>query len=295
MNNNHNYPLRRERLIALNFLLRIGYNFYKTSGTTRAGSLSFTMLLSFIPFTITMAGIFTGISRWLPVSGAYIGKVERYLFANYIPHSGMLIYQQVKVFLLQSQGLSLIGFGSLIVTTYLMMYALETQLNGLWSTCSKFSLVNSLLIHTIFLVSTFVVIIIIFVLSIYTHVFLQSPTMNFLVDKSLITIVTVLMFMLCYKILPNHSIKISHALIAAISATVIFNLAKKVFVLYIKYIFVNYHIIYGSLAFIPIFLIWIYVSCLNLLFCAEIIYGLESKFNRQLHLYVRQLFRSYIK
>lgn len=292
---NHNYPLRKQIIITINFILRIVYNFYKTSGTTRAGSLSFTMLLSFIPFTITMAGIFTGISHWLPISSAYIGKIERYVFANYIPHSGIEIYQQVKVFLLQSQELSLIGFLSLIVTTYLMMYALETQLNGLWSASSKFSLLNSLIIHTIFLVSSFGLAIIISTLSIYSHVFLQSATMNFLIDKSLITIVTVLMFTLCYKILPNHSIKISHAFFAALSATIIFNIAKKIFVLYIKYLFVNYHIIYGSLAFIPIFLIWIYVSCLNLLFCAEIIYGLESRFNRRLHLRAQQLFRSYIK
>lgn len=289
MNNQKiNNLINKYIIISSNFMLRIVSNFYNTSGTTRAGSLSFTMLLSFIPFTISMAGLFAAITKWTPFSSHYIYKVEKYFFTNYIPHSGILIYQQVKIFLQQSQNLSILGFSSLLVTTYLMLYAIENQLNALWSAKSKFSILKSLFVHSIFLLSGFTVVIGISVLSIYSHVFLQSETINFLVDRSLTSLVAILLFTLCYKIMPNHQIKTSHALIAGISATLIFSLIKRLFMVYTKYIFINYHIIYGSLAFIPIFLIWIYISCLNFLFCAEIIYGLESKFNRNLQLTLRK-------
>lgn len=261
-----------------NFLLRISNNFYQTSGTTRAGSLSFTILLSFIPFTISMAGLVS----WLPFSNKYVTKVERYFFTNYIPHGGAMIYEQVKVFLQQSHNLSILGFSSLLVTTYLMLFAVETQLNALWKVQRKFSILKSLIVYTIFLASGGIAVITISILSIYCHVFLHSATMTFITDRSLTTFALVTLFTLVYQILPNHKIKFGHALIAGISASIIFSISKKIFIIYTKYVFINYHIIYGSLAIIPIFLIWIYISCLNLLFCAEIIYGLQTKYNHHL-------------
>ena len=89
-----------------------------------------------------------------------------------------------------------------------------------------------------------------------------------------------LLFTLIYKIMPKHKVLFSHALIAAATATFFFNLAKKALVIYSHSLFVNYHILYGSLAFVPLFLIWVYLCCFNLLFCAAIIYGLETKFSQ---------------
>ena len=259
-------------------MLRIILNFDKTSGDTRAGSLAFTMLLSFIPFMISMAGLI----GLLPFSNRYITRVEQYFFTNYIPHGGIQIYSQVKVFLQHSQELSILGFSSLIVTTYLMLFSVERQLNALWHTTRQNSILNSLRTHTLFLISGFSVIGIMTVLRIYSHVFLNSPTIDFLFDQSLTTFVTTAMFSLVYKFMPSHSVSLPHALIAGVTATLLFSVSKQLFLFYSVNLFVNYHIIYGSMAFIPLFLIWIYISCLNLLFCAEIIYGLETRYNERL-------------
>lgn len=287
--------IKKTSYVLQNFLLRIGYNFYITSGTTRAGSLSFTLMLSFVPFMISIASII----GWLPFSNHYMIDIEHYLFANYIPHEGTQVYEQVKVFLQHSHELSWLGSISLLISSYLMLFAVENQLNALWGIAnSKFSPFNSLVVYTIFILGSTFTISIISIAIIYTHVFLHVGFTHYLINSSLTTVATILLFTLCYKIFPNHKIDIFHAFIAGFSATVIFNIGKKIFVFCIKHIFVNYHVIYGSLAFFPIFLIWIYFSCLNLLFCAEIIYGLQTRFNRKLqHQYnsVMTTIKSYLK
>lgn len=271
-----------------NFIYRIIYNFYDTNGTTRAGSLSFTLLLSFIPFTIAIAGV---IGK-LPYSNIYITKIEQYLFVNYIPHDGIELYEQIKVFLQQSHGLSWLGFSSLFVTSFLMLLSIENQLNGLWSLRKrKFSIVKSLFLYTVLIVLGFASMSGILIMSIYSHIFLKSVVLDFIIDKTLTSLLAFVMFFLCYKIMPNHRVKLLHAAISAIIATILFNALKKIFVTYTQFIFMNYHIIYGSLAVIPISLIWIYINCLNLLFCAEIILALEEGYNNNVQIKFHAFFR----
>ena len=262
-----------------NFIYRILYNFYNTNGTTRAGSLSFTLLLSFIPFTITIAGL---IGK-LPFSNRYITEVEQYLFLNDIPHDGMQFYQHVKIFLQHSNNLSLLGFSSLMITSFLMLFSVENQLNGLWSSRTrKFSFLNSLILYFMFIILALATLAGLLILSLYSHVFLKSQILDYVIDKTLTSIIAFIMFFLCYKIMPNHKVKYIHAIIAASVATLIFGVLKIIFVTYTQFIFVNYHIIYGSLAVIPISLIWIYINCLNLLFSAELILGLEEPYNHKI-------------
>lgn len=281
------YTLKKNILLASNFIFRICTNFYNTAGTTRAGSLAFTLLLSFIPFTIFMAGL-VGL---LPFSNMYVSKVEQYFFTNSIPHGGIQIYNQVKIFLLHSHNLSWVGFTSFMITTYLMLFAVENQLNGLWSTNRKYSIRKSLVFHTIFLASSLVTLITLSILSIYSHVFLQSNLISFLIDKSLTKLLPVALFTICYLTFPNYKIKFLHAVLAGITATILFILSKRIFVLYAKYIFINYHVIYGSLALFPILMIWVYTSCLNLLFSAEIIYGFQTQYNSKLQRNFYRLFK----
>lgn len=270
-----------------NFMLRICYNFYKTSGTTRAGSLAFTMILSFIPFTISVASAYS----WLPFANKNVNKIEKYFFINYIPHNGIEIYNQVKTFLSQAEGLSTLGFSSLAIATILMLFAIENQINALWSKPAPFNIFKSLIGYMILIIMAIVFAGSISILSIYTTVFLPYiPHGIYIFSKALSVFATIFLFSLCYKVLPAHKIKITHAILAACVATINFTIGKKVFAVYTHFIFTNYHIIYGSLAFLPIFLIWVYLSCLNLLFCAEIMHGMENKYDSKLqHLVYKKL------
>ena len=82
---------------------------------------------------------------------------------------------------------------------------------------------------------------------------------------------TYLAFALLYITLPNCRVPFKSAAIAAIPATILFELAKLGFTLYIAN-FPTYKLIYGALATIPIFLVWLYISWVIILFGAVISY-----------------------
>jgi len=71
-------------------------------------------------------------------------------------------------------------------------------------------------------------------------------------------------YVLFYKAIPNTEVKLRHAVIGALVATLFFELAKYGFALYILN-FKSYQLIYGALATIPIFFVWVYVSWIVML------------------------------
>ena len=76
-------------------------------------------------------------------------------------------------------------------------------------------------------------------------------------------------FTLLYLIAPNRRVKFSDALIGGVVAAGIFEIVKYAFALYL-FFFPTYEAIYGAVAAIPIFLLWIYCCWATVLLGAEI-------------------------
>jgi membrane protein len=76
-------------------------------------------------------------------------------------------------------------------------------------------------------------------------------------------------FALIYALVPNRRVSFKHAIVGGMIAAVLFELAKRSFGWYLT-TFPTYEAIYGALATIPIFLVWIYLSWLVVLFGAEL-------------------------
>jgi len=80
-----------------------------------------------------------------------------------------------------------------------------------------------------------------------------------------------------YIVMPNREIKWRYAVFGGFIAAILFEITKRLFALFILN-FNNYEIIYGALATLPIFLIWIYISWIVTLIGAEITAMLDDKF-----------------
>jgi membrane protein len=78
-----------------------------------------------------------------------------------------------------------------------------------------------------------------------------------------------LAFTMMYLVVPNRRVRLGHALIGGVFAAILFELAKHGFGLYITQ-FATYQAIYGALATIPIFLVWLYLSWIMVLLGAEV-------------------------
>lgn len=82
--------------------------------------------------------------------------------------------------------------------------------------------------------------------------------------------------MFLYISVPNCKVKVIYALIGGSFSSFLFECAKRIFTIYIRE-FPTYKIIYGSLAAIPLFLVWLYIGWLIILLGVQVTYILQSK------------------
>lgn len=86
---------------------------------------------------------------------------------------------------------------------------------------------------------------------------------------------TTIALTLLYLLVPNCYVAPRHALIGGASAAILFETVKYGFGYYVKTV-PTYEAIYGALAVLPIFLIWIYVSWVVVLLGAQLTYSLST-------------------
>jgi membrane protein len=80
---------------------------------------------------------------------------------------------------------------------------------------------------------------------------------------------------LIYFVVPNRQVRIGHALVGGAVAAIVLEILKFGFGLYLRN-FPSYEAIYGALATIPIFLIWMFMAWAAVLFGAELTAGLSE-------------------
>jgi membrane protein len=88
-----------------------------------------------------------------------------------------------------------------------------------------------------------------------------------------------LAFTLMFLLIPNRRVRISHAVAGAFLSAVLFGLAKKAFVAFVAK--ASFNVIYGALATIPIFLLWLYLVWIVVLLGASLAASLTTFTDRK--------------
>ncbi len=102
-----------------------------------------------------------------------------------------------------------------------------------------------------------------------------GPTIQWVLKYLLPFFLTVAMFFLIYKIIPNESIHFKSAIRAALFTGLLWELAKHLFSWYVVHL-ARYSIVYGSLSTLVVFVVWVYYSSTILIVGGELAYFLEE-------------------
>ncbi len=102
-----------------------------------------------------------------------------------------------------------------------------------------------------------------------------GPTIQWILKYLLPFFLTYCMFVLIYRITPNKKVHFTSALQAALFASLLWELAKHLFGLYVVHL-AGYSIFYGSLSTLVIFVLWVYYSSTILVVGGEFAYFLEE-------------------
>lgn len=254
-------------------LYRVTKYFSKSNGAIAANSLTFTFALAFIPFVVSL----TVLVYLMPLSRPMVDGIEYFYLNKFIPQSGEDIYRLFRLSFIHSAGLSIFGLGSLIVSCYALMFALESHINMIfakrrsrpfWHSIILFSLIIAINIVFVYYLGYFVL----YLYKVFP-VLLQSHFMS----MSLAHIDTFISFLLIYKFIPYKKVKLKNALWCALFATISFAVMQGYFIFSVNRLKNEYTLLYGSLAILPIFLLWMYSEVLILLYFVAMLFVLEDK------------------
>ncbi len=236
-----------------------------------AASLSFTSLLALVPLVTV---VFSTLSLF-PVFERWSGDIEGFLYSNLVPQLGDQVQKYLHDFSSNAGQLTIWGLVFLIGSSLALLSTIEDVFNEIWHVDSGRPWVQRLLVYWSML--TLGPLLIASSLSISSYLLslsvLEEQAMfvdiKRMVLRSLPILFELLAFMLFYVAIPNREVRLRHALIGAIVATILFEFAKYGFGFYLLH-FNSYQRIYGTLAILPIFLVWVYLSWLVVLIGAYV-------------------------
>ena len=235
--------------------------FFDDGFVNEAASLAYSTLLTLVPVLLLSFAILS----LFPIFHGVGDRVQDFILQNFIATSREVIAQQINKFVSQLRDLTWTNFAMLLIISMLMIYNMVHAFNRIWKVKMERHLAISFLIYIVVLVVSPFAFGVLLVLSSYLA---SLPAIG---DFHLpIYVRESFLFMLPYVsafvtftffnwVLPSAKVKLRYALIAGAITTVFFEAAKSLFVLYLQY-FPTYRIIYGALATIPIFLIWIFLT-----------------------------------
>jgi membrane protein len=228
-----------------------------------ASSLTFTTVLALVPMLTIALAIFTT----FPLFNTFRASLEAYFIKSLMPKAiSNTIFGYLNQFSSKASRLSAFGAGGLIVTTVAMMLTIDRAFNEIWRVKTARPLAQRIVIY--WAIVTLGPLLIGVSITVTSYLFAATnglvtglPLMGAIAYTLVSVLLTTGAFTLLYMAVPNRMVDWRDAASGGLLAATAFEIAKRIFAVFVSK-FPTYTVIYGALAAMPIFLVWIYVSWL---------------------------------
>jgi membrane protein len=237
----------------------------------RASALSYTTLLAMVPF---LAIALTVLSAF-PVFDQWKDQIMGLVFSNFLPQTGSEVANYLSGFLKNTGQMTAIGTVVLGFTAVMLLGSIETVMNDVFRVNTPRKLLSRMVVFwTLITVGPLLLGL---SLSIASYIFAmrhiiggdaldaQIGQLGFLAPFFLSSVAFTLLFLG----MPNRSVVILDGMAGGVVAAVLFEALKKGFGLYVS-TFPTYQTLYGAVAVVPIFLIWMYLTWMVILLGAQV-------------------------
>lgn len=237
-----------------------------------AGALSYTTLVSLVPLTVAVFAMFSVFPVFQPARDTLIN----FVFVNFVPSAGAAIQNTMLGFAANASKLTGISILVMLFSALSMMISIEDRLNRIWRVHQPRGWGSRLLLYWAAL--TLGPILIVGGIAATSYVtavpLLHSAAgqLGGLLQALLQTlpfVVTFFTLWLMYTVIPNCKVSRRDAAMGAALGAVLFEIARWGFTVFVQHA-QSYQQIYGVLAAIPIFLLWIYLSWVIVILAASI-------------------------
>ena len=239
----------------------------------RASGLAYASLLASVPLVAVLFALFVAFAAFDDVEA----RLRDVVLSQLLPARQEEIVGYLQQFAANTRGLGLVGFVLLVITAILLLDNVESNFNEIWHVSSRRSLISKITAYTSVLVfgSVFLGASLSISARIKAALFAGTRTDLSLISRfgsSLLPLgLTFVALLMMYLVIPFSRVRLPCAVSGAAVAAVLWELAKNVFANTIGES-VQYSTLYGSLAVVPIFLVWLYLSWIIVLLGLEVAY-----------------------
>ncbi|MBZ0272921.1 YihY family inner membrane protein [bacterium] len=272
-------PVRRRVVLIGQGLVEVGREFNKDNVVIRASGLAYTTLLALVPLLTIVFSMFTAFAAFQDIRE----NLQATLFSYFMPAQSDQIMEYMNSFMSNTTTLTLFGTIGLLVTTIMLFQNIEKTINALWHVTDTRSLVQRFIVFTAVLVWGTAFIGAGFYMtgkiraSLHLDVAGQIGFFGVTFASLAPLLLSVFAFAMFMIVVPSVKVRFRSALVGGVTGAALWEIAKGFFANWATGA-VNYSVIYGSLALIPIFLIWLYLTWIIVLFATEVTY-VHQNFN----------------
>lgn len=265
--------LRRPLIRCWHFVQALWKQIKQDKVIIRASGLAYSTLLAIVPLAAVLFALFTAFGALDELKQ----RVQQVLVGQFLPTRQDELTAMLNDFIDNAGKFGVVGFALLVVTALLLLNAIESNFNEIWHVRRRRRWVSRITSYTavlvlgsLFLGASLSVSARIKAL-LFTDTILDRSLIRRTIDWSLPLGLTLLGFLLLYLIVPYTRVRWRSALLGALLAGAGWEVAKNVFANSVGQS-ARYSILYGSLAVIPIFLVWLYVTWVIVLVGSVIAY-----------------------
>ena len=242
----------------------------------RASGLAYSSLLATVPLVAVGFALFSAFGAFDDVKQ----KVQDFLVSQFLPTSQDVIVAYVNQFAEGARALGLIGFIFLTLAAILLLDNIESTFNNIWHVTtrrrfvSKITSYTSVLVFGALLLGASITISARIKAAVLRDVAFDPNALEALGTWVFPLVLSFFAYLLMYLVIPFTRVRFASAFVGAVFGSVLWEVGKNLFANSVGQS-VRYSTIYGSLAVIPIFLIWLYITWIIVLV------GLEIAFTHQ--------------
>ena len=282
MKRTHSMRFKRLKEILKNFglLWQALRKFNDDNGFFLSSGIAFNILINLIPFIMLLLAL---VGTYLYNDQEVLTHIRAY-FRDVAPALDPKIMKNLTDVIQNRQIVGILGFVGLLWFSTWVFSSLRIALNIVFRVEKSRGMLRGIGIDLLMILLAGILFLVSMILS-SVVTFLQGyqgqipvpigPTIQWILKYLLPFFLTVGMFFLIYKIIPNKVVHFKSALQAALFTGLLWELAKHLFAWYVVHL-AEYSIFYGSLSTVVVFVLWVYYSSTILIVGGEFAYFLEE-------------------
>ena len=227
-----------------------------------AASLSYASLLALVP----LAAIVFAVLAYFPAFSGIREILESFLFQNLLPETGDKVENYFRSFVENAQRMTYFGIGGLVAIAVLLLNQVFQALNTIF----RVEKARPVVVRFSVFIAVLVMGPVFLGLSFWLAAYILTLTRGAGIDEQVFTglarlaratpaLIVIAGFAVVYWLAPNRKVNWRDAVAGGVAAGLLFSALRWGFGLYLIY-FPTYRTIYGALAVIPLFLLWMYLS-----------------------------------